>query len=88
MGEILKAIDKHPQGKLKAADVDRMMITVNAGKSGPLNPANFLVRHQFLEFIIRCAIEKFFASGEVETELDAVKRMIEDHINVNCQDFD
>jgi hypothetical protein len=27
-----------------------------------------------MEFIIRCAIEKYFASGKVETELEAIKK--------------
>jgi hypothetical protein len=54
------------------SDVDRMFITVNANRSGPTNPSNALVRYQFMEFIIRCAIEKYFASGKVETELEAI----------------
>lgn len=41
---------------------------------------NDIVRFQFLEYLLRCAIKKYFESGVCETELDAVKMMIENHI--------
>lgn len=64
MNEHLVCIDHDDKNaKLKPADADRMFITVNAGRSGPTNPANNLIRCQFMEYIMRCAIEKYFASG-------------------------
>ena len=33
---------------------------------------NEVVRFQFLEYIMRCAIKKYFESGKCPTELDAV----------------
>jgi len=72
MGEHLDCLDHEKDGKLKPADADRMFITVNAGRSGPTNPANNLIRCQFIEYVMRCAMEKYFASGQVETELEAI----------------
>ena len=69
------------------SDADRMGLTVNAMKSGPLNPANQLVRYQFMEYIIRCSVEKFFASGQVESEALAVKKFIDEFIIQKCQGY-
>lgn len=44
MGEHLSALDHEKDAKLKPADADRMFITVNAGRSGPTNPAANLIR--------------------------------------------
>lgn len=66
------------------SDIDRMFITVNANRSGPTNPSNALVRFQFMEFIIRCAIEKYFASGKVETELEAIKKFNLEYLIPKC----
>jgi hypothetical protein len=62
-------LDQDETGKFKSADADRMFITVNASRSGPTNPAKNLIRLQFMEFFIRGAVEKFFVSGLLETEL-------------------
>ena len=40
-----------------------------------------VVRFQFLEYLLRCAIKKYFESGKVETELDAVKLLCTNHID-------
>ena len=77
LNEVLDCIDQDAEGKLKYSDADRLFITVNAnptGKRQATNPANAMIRCQLMEFIIRAAIEKFFASGQVETELEAVKK--------------
>lgn len=39
MQDTLDCLDKTDGGRLKMSDADRMMVTVNAMKSGPLNPA-------------------------------------------------
>lgn len=39
MTETLDCLDVEKTGKLKPSDADRMMITVNAGRQGPQNPA-------------------------------------------------
>ena len=33
---------------------------------------NEVVRFQFLEYLLRCAIKKYFESKKVETELEAI----------------
>lgn len=38
-----------------------------------------------MEYIIRCSIEKFFASGQVENELDAIKKFINEYLIPKCQ---
>ena len=40
-----------------------------------------------MEFIIRAAIEKFYASGQVETELEAVIKFNEEYIIPKCTQF-
>ena len=81
LGEVLHCIDDQENGKLKNADADRLFITVNAfGKKLPTNPANAMVRYQLMEFLIRASIEKYFAAGLVESELDAVKKFNEEFI--------
>lgn len=44
------------------------------------NPPAQLIRCQFLELTIRCAIEKNYSSGKVENELDAVKMFNRDFL--------
>ena len=73
MQDVIDAIDFTDDGKLKTSDMGRMFITVNAGKSGPFNPAKALVRCQFMEMMIRCAIEKYLVADAVKTELEAIK---------------
>lgn len=41
-----------------------------------------------MEFIIRAAIEKFYASGQVENEHEAVKKFIEEYIIPKCTQYD
>ena len=42
---------------------------------------NDIVRFQFLEYLLRCAIKKYFESGACETEVDAVRMFIVEHID-------
>ena len=85
-GEVLECVDTEEEqsGKLvlNISSIDRTFIAVNTGKSGPTNPAKFLIRCQFMEMIIRCAVIKFKESGKVSNELAAVERFIEDHLSL------
>lgn len=49
-------------------------------RSGPLNPAKNLIRSNFMELIIRCAIEKYVPSGKAKTELEAIERFNEEYL--------
>jgi hypothetical protein len=54
-----------------------MFIGVNAGDRGKKNPMNLqngLVRHEFLEIMLRAALKKCFDSGEAESEEAAVHK--------------
>jgi len=44
MNDVISCIETDESSKLKSADSDRMFITVNAGRRGPFNPANALIR--------------------------------------------
>lgn len=65
---------------INQSDADRMFITVNSSRKGPLIPANALVRFQFLEIIIRLGIKRYFESGLVDTEVEAIKKLKEINI--------
>ena len=41
---------------------------------------NEVVRFQFLEYLLRCAIKKYFESGKCESELEAVTMFIKNHV--------
>ena len=60
---IKETIDMIDGEKINQSDADRLFITVNANKRGPLIPANALVRCQFMEILIRLALKKYFESG-------------------------
>jgi hypothetical protein len=62
MDEELHCVDADGQGFLKPSDIDRLTITVNVNNKGQHNPKNQMVRFQFIEWIIRSAIEKFYTS--------------------------
>ena len=53
---------------------------MNAGKKGPLIPANALIRFQFVEILLRIALKRYFESGEAHTEADAVNMLIDANI--------
>ena len=42
-------------------------------RSGPYNPAKSLIRSNFMELLIRCAIEKYVSGGHTKSELEAVQ---------------
>lgn len=48
-------------------------------KGNPRNPDRGLVRHQFMEVIVRLAEEKFVKSKVCESYFEAVKKIIEEH---------
>ena len=49
---------------LKLSDVDLEVIATNAGgRPSRLNPANYIIRHNFLEVFIRLCLQKYVKSG-------------------------
>ena len=73
MNETLDCIDHNAEGTLQIKDTGRMFITVNSKVAPQNNPALALVRFQLMEFIIRCAMEKYLVAGIVTSAIDAIK---------------
>ena len=65
---------------LTVSDTDRFFITVNAGKRGPLIPANGLIRFQFVEILVRIAMRRYGESGEAINEADAVRMLVDENL--------
>jgi hypothetical protein len=53
-----------------------------------LNPAHGVVRYEFVETIVRVAIEKFLVKGTAQTEAEAVKRLLMEILDPNFEKFD
>jgi hypothetical protein len=79
LSDVIACLDRGDEagGRLKAADQGRILAAITSKRAVELpsqyNPPAQLIRCQFLELVIRCAIEKYMASGKVDNELDAVK---------------
>ena len=52
---------------LKLNEIDMLFIVVNSIRKGEYNPANGLVRYQFLEILMRIAFKKFLSNGSANT---------------------
>lgn len=64
---------------LKLSDIDILFYTTNAAiVKAAYNPDRALVRYQFLEIIVRIAMEKYHKNKLCETPSEAVK-MLFDH---------
>lgn len=74
---------------LKLSDVDlNMKATLYSEiKNNPRKPATALIRFQFMEILVRLAIDKFYKSGVVSRHSDAVVRIFEEHCSTTMQQF-
>ena len=79
MIQTLNITDKE---KLKPDDCDRLFIGVNAGnqRKATFIPEKALVRFQFLEILMKAAIKRYFESGDVESELEAIDILEKAHL--------
>jgi len=84
--EWLNCLDGEGEGNLQSTDHDRLFITVNAMRSGPMNPAKLLIRSNFMELLIRCSVDKYVPSGKCKTELEAVERFAEEYLIPRLKD--
>lgn len=82
--DVLCCLDDEQPG-LMAADADILFVTVKAGRRGPQDPPNYLIRTNFVEFLVRCSIEKYFKSYEVNSEAEAVKLFGERFLSRKCK---
>ena len=78
MSEIVdkaKICDKY----LKLSDVDVEFIATCSGtKNNPLTPDRAIIRYQFMEILVRCAIQQYYQSHKVESRVEAVKFFLYD----------
>jgi NLR family CARD domain-containing protein 3 len=67
---------------LKLSDVDLIFVSTLASGAtykSRMNPDRQLIRFQFLEILVRLAIEKYFKSSLCKTFDQAVTKFFEDH---------
>jgi hypothetical protein len=69
--------------KFKPEDSDRLFIGVNAERkrSGETNTDRYLCRSEFLEILIRVAINKYCENGGLENEGDAVEKLWKEYLH-------
>ena len=73
---------------IKYSEGDTLFLTVNGKKQTPMNPATALVRHQFMEIILRLAIKRYYDTKQVKSEADAVKEAFREFLLPKCSDYD
>ena len=74
--------DEDENEPLHSSKANIISASVRVAKvKGEFIPPNDLVRFQLLEYLLRCAIKKYYESEVVENEVEAVKMFIENHIN-------
>ena len=68
----------------RLADVDfQLKASLFAEVKNPLNPANALVRYQFLEILARIAFDRAKKSGQGQSQLEAVCQLVNQHLKPN-----
>jgi hypothetical protein len=74
--------------KLSDVDLNLKATLYSEVKNNPRNPANALIRFQFMEILVRLAIDKFYKTGVVSRHSEAVERMFEEHCLAVMREFD
>lgn len=74
---------------LKLSDIDFEFIVTKSGSPKlEMNPERWLVRYQFMEIFVRIAFHKYYKSKLVETQFEAVKTIMNEHLLPYFQKFD
>lgn len=60
----------------------------NDTKKNPRNPANALVRFEWLEIIVRIAYDKYYRTQITETMEDSMQLMFDNDLNVEIKKYD
>ena len=60
----------------------------NDTKKNPRNPANALVRFEWLEIVVRIAYDKYYRTQITETMEDAMQLMFDNDMNVEIKKYD
>jgi hypothetical protein len=73
----------------RKVDYDVIFKAVNFNEmESTLNPTHGVVRYEFIETIIRVAVEKYKVQGTAQTEDEAVKRMLYELLAPKIGEFD
>jgi len=82
MTEVLDMFDEDDSAPLPSAKANIIAASVKVAKvKSEWLLTNDIVRFQLLEYLLRCAIKKYFESQITETEADAVKMFIANHVD-------
>lgn len=75
---------------MKLSDLDFQFKATNYTdvRSNPRNPANALIRHQFMEIFVRLAVDKYVKTGIEKLPSVAVERIINEHLKGFFERFD
>ena len=60
----------------------------NDTKKNPRNPANALVRFEWLEIVVRIAYDKYYRTQITEAMEDAMQLMFDNDMNVEIKKYD
>lgn len=71
----------------KISDLD-LAIKASKYSLSQVNTSYGLVRHEFLEFLIRVSLDKYYRSGYCKSEVDAVKMLFENHFIKHFKFYD
>jgi NLR family CARD domain-containing protein 3 len=70
---------KITDANLKNSDLEiEMVASMSGGMKGALIPDRAMIRFQFMEFLLRCSIHKYFKSKVSESKLDSLKLFFND----------
>eukprot|EP00347_Sterkiella_histriomuscorum_P006983 403350697 len=78
-------------GKIfKLSDLDLNFVATNSGtkKNNPRNPERQLVRYQFMEVLVRLAVDKFIKNGNMKSVHEAVVHAFENYFLPFFKQFD
>jgi len=66
---------------MKLSDIDFEFIVTKSGyKKSEMNPERWLVRYQFMEIFVRIALHKYHKSKIVETQSEAIEKLMNEHL--------
>jgi NLR family CARD domain-containing protein 3 len=75
--------------KMKLSDIDFEFIVTKSGyQKTEMNPERWLVRYQFMEIFVRIALHKYHKSKIVDSQYEAVEKLMNEHLIPVFSKFD
>jgi len=79
--ELISVTDIIDHARMKLSDIDFEFIVTKSGyKKSEMNPERWLVRYQFMEIFVRIALHKYHKSKIVETQSEAIEKLMNEHL--------